>query len=166
MITPTSSTKSVTQTYIQGIIDQTKSEALKKPQELDSFVPSGKYGEYLKAIEDLKNAPDDLYGLENYAKCSKIAHSIMKGDKVSMKDKMFLMKYAPDLYMRALLLALINEKPSNKKQEDISGDEETKEEGIVSAVHGSYATAENSTGQSSGDAGGDSGGEVAITEGE
>ncbi len=124
MISQINSVHSITQTYIQGFVDKTKNEGGIPLKEQDSFVPSDKYNEYLQAVEELEQIPALSKQTDNYLKCVKIAQRMIAGEKVSMKDKMFLIKNAPDLYTRALLYAINSDKPKDSRLKDISGDED------------------------------------------
>lgn len=67
-----------------------------------------------------------------------IARRIMHGDKVPPKDESFLFRYNSDLYLKAKMMAALQENP--KKHKSLLEDEEEEENGGSAKVHSSSSS--------------------------
>lgn len=66
---------------------------------------------------------------KNLSRALAIARRIMRGDKVPPKDESFLFRFNSDLYLKAKMMAMINENP--KKHKSLL-EEEQEDHGSVS----------------------------------
>lgn len=79
-----------------------------------------------------KNSTGDL------SRALAIARRIMHGDKVPPKDESFLFRYNSDLYLKAKMMAALQENP--KKHKSLLEDEEEEENGGSAKVHSSSSS--------------------------
>lgn len=80
------------------------------------------------------------------SKALAIARRIMRGDKVPPKDESFLFRYNSDLYLKAKMMAIQNQKPEKHK----SLLDEQKEEGAAGMSHPSHESSASGPAESSG----------------
>ncbi len=79
----------------------------------------------MKLLDNLNETTEGREdGFSERLKCIKIALRIIKGDKVPLKDMVFLAEKEPGMYSNAILLKENNENP--KKHKSIIGDEDSK----------------------------------------
>ena len=80
----------------------------------------------IEMVKENRENQDKENEIDIKIKCFKIYLRMIKGDKVPLKDKNYLMKHEPKLYTNALLFKKEKDKP--KKHESLVKDEENRDD--------------------------------------
>lgn len=106
-------------------------------------VNANEYWGMLNQAEESAKASSD--SSKDFLRALKIAKRIMNGDRVPLKDKMFLMNFSMEMYTMAVMLAKQNDDP--KEYESVLEEEEGEENGESSDA-GSETGSDSAAGES------------------